>query len=61
MKTSSRIILILSLAVLAFFCGKTERQFSSPERTILFISDAMPVGAPERVPLEQMLSLKEEG
>lgn len=52
--------------ILTFACAKkNESKFSvqtdPPRRVILFISDAMPVGAPEQIPLPTFQALKKQG
>jgi len=61
------IIVVLTLVILTLFaCGSDadkviELESALPKRVILFISDAMPVGAPERIPLPVFQELKKEG
>jgi len=54
--------LLLAAILFAAGLGCSKKSIvPSPQRVILFISDGLPVGAPERVPLPVFLDLKKRG
>jgi hypothetical protein len=60
-----KLLFVVFLANLIGLAGcqtsKMPGAFNPPKRVILFISDAMPVGAPERIPLPTFEALKKQG
>ncbi len=51
----------MTVLMSTFLCSPGRAPAAAPERTILFVIDALAAGAPERIPLENIQRLKNRG